>query len=246
MKKLIAILLVMLALLAGCRSSQGEKPVAPAADPTTAPTQNTTEETVVDEIEASTHYMQNVYPSQIQRYYTAVSQKWDEITYLDNEMSTLAARYYDGNPLDNIGFAFMDLDRDGIWELVIGAVQDSLVFEIWGLKNGEPVMLAQSGSHNRYYLQYTDDLWTVAYEAENGAANFAVYSLKLVNSQFQAIQGVVFDALANEENPWFQTTKLDMDGSNGTPITEETASTMMNATRSIYTTADYFPYSLYK
>ena len=244
--KLIAILMVIL-LLAGCQSSQGE---LPAADPTTAstaePTQNTTEEDVVDEIEASTHYMQNVYPKQIERYYTAISQKWDELAYLDNEMSTLTARYYEGNPMDNVGFAFVDLDRDGIWELVIGATQDSLVFEIWDLKNGEPVMVAQSGSHNRYYLQYADDQWTVGYEAENGAANFAVYSLKLVSGEFQVIQGVVFDALANEENPWFQATDLDMDGSNDTPITEETAVTMMNATRSIYTTADYFPYSLYK
>ena len=245
MKKLIVILIVM-ALLTGCASSQGLKPTAPAADATTAPTQNTTEEDAVDEIEASTHYMQNVYPKQIQRYYTAVSQRWDEITYLDNDMSALAARYYAGNPLDNIGFAFMDLDGDGIWELVIGATQDSLVFEIWDLKNGEPVLIAQSGSHNRYYLQYADDQWTVGYEAENGAANFAVYSLKLVSGEFQGVQGVVFDARINEENPWFQTTNLDMDGSNGTPITEETATTMTNATRSTYTTADYFPYSLYK
>ena len=79
----------------------------------------------------------------------------------------------------------MDLDNDGHWELIIGAIknaaQDPLVFEIWALKNDEPVMLAQSGSHNRYYLQYAeeDDLWSVAYEAENGAANRAVYYLQL-------------------------------------------------------------------
>lgn len=244
--KLIAILMVIL-LLAGCQSSQGE---LPAADPTTAstaePTQNTTEEDVVDEIEASTHYIQNVYPKQIERYYTAISQRWDELAYLDNEMSTLAARYYEGNPLDNIGFAFVDLDRDGIWELVIGATQDSLVFEIWDLKNGVPVLVAQSGSHNRYYLQYADDSWTVGYEAENGAANHALYSLALVGGEFQVIQGVVFDALANEENPWFQTTDLDMDGSNDTPITEDAATAMMTAIRSTYSTAEYFPYSLYK
>ena len=265
MKKIILILTCLaltLALLAGCASSQGQKPSAPAAAPTTVsttepttevtaePTQGTTEEAVVDEVEASTYYIQSVYPQQIQRYYNAISQQWDDMTCLDNGISALVARYYDGTPLDNVGFAFMDLDGDGIWELIIGAIlnaeRDPLVFEIWGLKDSEPVMLAQSGSHNRYYLQCADDMWTVGYEAENGAANRAVYSLKLVNGEFQVVEGVVFDALANEENPWFQTTDLDMDGSNDTPITEDAATALMSAVRSTYTATEYFPYNLYQ
>jgi hypothetical protein len=62
----------------------------------------------------------------------------------------------------------MDLDGDGSWELIIGTIknveQDPLVFEIWTLKNNEQLMLAQSGSNNRYYLQYAkeDELWSVA------------------------------------------------------------------------------------
>ena len=115
-----------------------------------------------------------VYSRQIARYYTAISQQWDEGAYWDHEMSALAAYYYEGTPLENIGFAFMDLDGNGIQELLIGAIlasdRDPLVFEIWTVRNGEPAILAQSGSHNRYYLQYAqeDGLWSVAYEAENG------------------------------------------------------------------------------
>lgn len=241
-------LMLTLALLAGCASSQGQKPSAPAADPTTEATQASTTETTADEIEATTHYIQNVYPKQIQRYHTAISQKWDESTCLDNEMSSLVARYYEGKALDNVGFAFMDLDGDGIWELIIGAAQDPLIFEIWKVQNGEPVMLAQSGSHNRYYLQYAKetDQWTVAYEAENGAANHAVYQLQLVNGQFQVIQGVVFDALANEKNPWFQTADLDWNVANDKSIDEQTATKITSEIRSSYAFTEYFPYSLYQ
>lgn len=256
MKKFILCVLVFsltMALLAGCRSTQPENPIIPTTQATTeSTTQATTEAVAVDEGDASTHYIQNVYPQQIRRYHTAISQQWDDMTYLDSDMSTLVARYYDGKPLDNVGFTFMDLDGDGIWELIIGAILnaelDPLVFEIWKLQDGEPVLLAQSGSHNRYYLQYAEaeNKWTVAYEAENGAANHAVYSLELVNGEFKVIRGMVFDAIANEENPWFETYDLDWDTSNDTPIDEQTADQLSSAIRDARAATEYFPYSLYK
>ena len=272
MKKSILItatFLLTLALLAGCSKPQIGQPVV--TEPSNAATQpieetNTeakmnpaiettpaeTEDDVVYEGDASSYYIDVVYAQQIERYYTAISQQWDENAYLDHEMSSLAAYYYEGKPLDNVGFTFMDLDGDGIWELIIGAIQnaerDPLVFEIWALKNDEPVMLAQSGSHNRYYLQYAeeDDLWSVAYEAENGAANRAVYYLQLSEGEFNVIQGVVFDAVANEEAPWFMAYDLDWDVSNDMPIDEDTANAVMNAGRNTYAAQEYFPYSLYK
>ena len=109
-------------------------------------------------------------------------------------------------------------------------------------------MVAQSGSDNRYYLQHTeeDDLWSVAYEAENNAANRAVYYLQLVEGEFKVIHGVIFDAVSNEKDPWFMTFDLDWDISNDTPIDENTANTVMNAGRNTYTAQEYLPYSLYK
>ena len=86
----------------------------------------------------------------------------------------------------------------------------------------------------------------MAYEAENGAANHAVYSLELVNGEFKVIQGVMFDARVDEENPWFMTTDLDWDVSNDTPIDEAAANATMQECRSTYTSTEYFPYSLYK
>ena len=214
-----------------------------------APTETTPAET---EGESAPDPVEAAYAQQIERYYTAICEQWDEITYFDHEMSAMAAYYYEGNALDNIGFAFMDMDGDNIQELMIGAIKnaerDPLVFEIWTLKNGEPVMLAQSGSHNRYYMQYAeeDDVWSVAYEAENGAANHAVYYLQLVEGEFEVIQSIIFDALANEGAPWFMAYDLDWDVSNDTPIDEDTASAVMEAGRNIYTAIDYLPYSLYK
>lgn len=255
MKKLM-ILVLALALLAGCHNPQTADPTNASTDPattvaTTEPTQATTED-VEYEGDATSYYMDAVYPQQIDRYYTAISQQWDEVTYLDNEMCPLVARYYNGSPLDNVGFTFMDLDGDGIWELIIGAIANAeinpLIFEIWALKDDQPVMIAQSGNHNRYYLQYAKETnqWSVANEAENGAANHAVYYLQLVNGEFQVVKGVIFDMMANEESPWFATTDLDWDVSNDTPIDEATATQISDEGRSTYAAAEYFPYCLYK
>ena len=263
MKKLLltaTVFLLTLALLSGCSKRlpaqlADDEPSGSATEPATSPSTEMTptepEDDTQYEGDASSYYIDVVYAQQIERYYTAISQQWDENAYLDHEMSPLVTRYYDGNPLDNVGFTFMDLDGDGIWELIIGAIQnaeqDPLVFEIWALKNNEPVMLVQSGSHNRYYLQYAeeDDLWSVAYEAENGAANHAVYYLQLFEGEFSVTQGVIFDALANEESPWFMTYDLDWDVSNDTPIHEDSANAVMEAGRNTYAATEYFPYCLY-
>ena len=273
MKRFMSIamaLLLMLALLAGCGESKEEHPSVtepsvstteatvesteesteasePAADEESIPTE-TEEDDVVYEGDASSYYIDSVYAEQIDRYYTALSQQWDETTCMEQGVSALVAAYYEGNPMNNVGFTFMDLDWDGDWELIIGSVQDPLIFEVWALKDGEPEMLLQSGYHNRYYLQYAeeDNLWSVAYEAENGAANHAVYYLQMFDGVFEVSQGIIFDAVADEKNPWFMTYDLDWDVSNDDPVDEDLANAILEAGRRTYTTTEYFPYWLYR
>ncbi len=248
MKKLLLTVIVLLALslLAGCSQPQETLPSTSGIAPSTTLPIPTTQG------EAPSVSIEEVYTQQIARYYEAISNQWEEGAYFDHEMSSLAAYYYEGNALDNIGFAFMDLDGDNANELIIGAIKnaerDPLVLEIWTVKNGEPVMLVQSGSRNRYYMQYAEDdqMWSVAYEAENGAANHAVYYLHLVAGEFKIIQGVIFDAVANENAPWFMAYDFDWNVSNDTPINENTANAVIEAGRNIYTAIEYIPYRLYK
>ncbi len=267
MKKILlaVTILLVLSLVGGCSKSQGEAPSLPESSaastesvetpsvetPTveTDSTETTTPPLTEAESDTSSDSSESVYAQQVERYYEALSNQWDEGTCFEREISPMVSYYYEGNALDNVGYALMDLNADDTQELIIGAIKnaehDPLVFEIWTLKNGEPVMLAQSGSRNRYYMQYAKDdgLWSVAYEAENGAANHAVYYVQLVEGEFEVMQGIIFDAVANENNPLFMTYDLDWDTSNDTPIDEETAKAVMDAERNNYTALEYHPYS---
>ena len=228
---------------------------APAEEPTEAPEAST--EPIVEETEAPvvyekgtpSYYTYEVYAEQIGRYYDAISERWEEGKYFENDMSALPYYYYEGDPLENVGFGYVDLDNDGSWELVIGAIlnaeQDPAVFEVWTLVDGKPVMLAQGGTRNRYVLQYVaeDGMWYIANEASNSAYSFATYYLMLNEGEIEVVQGVLFDALANEQNPWFMTFDLDWDASNDDSIDEETANAILESNRKFYTALEYIPYS---
>ena len=225
-----------------------EAPTEASTEPTAEPVAQEQEETVY-EGDASSYYIDEVYSEQIGRYAIALGERWGEGAYFEHDMSALPYYYYEGNPLDNVGFGFVDLDNDGSLELVIGAImngeQDPAVFEIWTLVDGEPVMLAQGGTRNRYVLEYVeeDEMWYVVNEGSSSAFCNATYYLMLNEGKLEVVQGIVFDASADEQNPWFMTYDLDWDVSNDEPIDEDTANAILESNRNYYTALEYIPYS---
>ena len=244
-------LLLAAVILTGCKQVPGTEIEPSAPQQTTAAAETQPEEDIVYEGDASTYYIDVAYPEQIGRYYTALSEKWEEGKYFENNMSALPYYYYEGNPLENVGFGFVDLDNDGRLELIIGAIlnaeQDPAVFEIWTLVDGEPVMLAQGGSRNRYVLQYVEEdrMWYVVNEGSGSAFQHATYYLMLSEGKLEVVQGIVFDASADEENPWFMTYDPDWDVSHAQPIDAETANAILESNRKHYTALELFPYIFY-
>ena len=192
------------AMLTGCGTAAPTTPTTQAPETTAATTAPTeapvetvpettapveTEEPIATEQASPSELVEAAYAQQIGRYYTALSECWEESKYFDSEMSALPYYYNEGEPLDNVGFGYQDLNNDGSAELIIGAIAnaelDPVVFEIWTLVEGEPVMLAQSGSRNRYFLQFSeeDNAWYVANEGSNSAASHGPNYLMLIDGK---------------------------------------------------------------
>ena len=262
-------MLLVAAILVGCctventETTPTEPPTTVTEEPTEAPTEEVTEapteapteadeEDIVYEGDASSYYIDVAYAEQIARYHTALSEKWDEEKYLENGMSEVLTAYYAGNPLNNVGFGFQDLDNDGRWELIIGAIEDAeecpVVFEIWTLVDDQPVMLAQTSARSQYMLQFVeeDNMWYVANEGSNSALGSGYYYLMLIDGKLEVMQGIIFDAKADPENSWFMTYDMDWDTSNDDPVDEDMATAIRETNRSHYTAIEYFPYILYK
>ena len=67
----------------------------------------------------------------------------------------------------------------------------------------------------------------------------------LSDGKFEIVQGILFDAAADEQNPWFMIYDFDGDVTNDMPIDEETATAILESHRVHYAVADYFSYSVY-
>ena len=235
-----------------------EPTTAPTEIPTEAPTEapaedsSDSDEDFEYEGDANSYYIDKVYHDQIARYSAALSEQWDESKYFENNLSSLPTSYYEGNPLDNVGFGFVDFDNDGSMELIIGAIQGAkknpVVFEIWTLVDKKPVMLAQSNSTDRYYLQFAEDdnMWSVANEVEKSASNTAVHYMMLIEGKFEVMQAIIFDSEANAKKPWFMAYDVDWDTSNDMKIDKKTAKDIIESNKNLYTSIEYFPYIYFK
>lgn len=99
------------------------------------------------------------YAELLDTYVTALNEKWDGNALMGQGLNLIALDLYDGAPLDNIGYAVMDIDGNGIDELVIGttaSVTDDfygkIVFDLYTLgQDGARIQVLSSTARNRYF-----------------------------------------------------------------------------------------------
>ena len=95
---------------------------------------------------------------------------------------------------------------------------------------------------NRYYL-VEDEAGAViiANEGSNGAASSGWLYYIVENGELSIQQSVIYDAGADEQNPWFTSVDDDWDVSNDTPTDEETAQAMIDSYMEQYAVLDWTP-----
>ncbi len=230
------------------KPADAEEPAAPETAEEPETDDSAAEAEVSSESTADSTDGRVIYAEQIARYAKALSEQWDMETYYENNMCEMVEAYYDGDPMENVGVAFPDLDADGKPELVIGAIynsdNDPAVFEVWTTVNGIPVMLAQSHSRARYYLDYDEaGVWFVSYEASNSAYSSGCYYYMLSGGALSLMQAIIYDGSVDPAAPWYMAYDEDWDVSNDDPIDEATYNAILESHSKKYEVFDYTPYS---
>lgn len=160
MKKIAVLFLsvIMVFSLAACGASTPAAPES-AAPESSAPAAEETapapEETVPAPEE--TPSVEQAYVVVIGEYYTALEQRWNGAELMEDGLNYMAADCYGDEPLENLGYAIVDLDGDGVQELLIGPIKadeffDKMIFSLYTLdENGVNKLVFDGTERNRYY-----------------------------------------------------------------------------------------------
>lgn len=167
MKKIAVLFLsvIMVFNLTACGASTPAAPESAApeshasASEETAPAQEEIspepEETVPAPEETPT--VEQAYAVVIGEYYTALEQRWNGAELMEDGLNYMAADCYGEEPLENLGYAIVDLDGDGVQELLIGPINadeffDKMIFSLYTLdENGVNKLVFDGTERNRYY-----------------------------------------------------------------------------------------------
>lgn len=144
-----------------------------------------------------------------------------------------------GRTLD-LGYAVIDLDEDGIEELIIaGLVTDDFglrpVSDLYTLTDYQPTLIATSEARSRFYLTASYQVYN---KGSSGVHNSANYIYRLEDGELILEEGFL-SKWDDEENAivWYYTTDEDYDFSNDTRIDTEEAKERIAA----YESSTYLP-----
>lgn len=171
-------------------------------------TESTTESTTTEsttQANSSQPQSKSDYSSILDKYHQALSENWDFQKLSDNSLNYMCS-YYSGTGLNDIGYAYYDINSDGVNELLIGLTAETHnVLDIYSLVNGTPTLIAQSGERDMYSICKNG---YISETASNGAANsfYEYYKYNSGSSSLTLVEAVVIDAYVNTENPYFYTT----------------------------------------
>lgn len=196
--------------------------------------------------------LEKAYASVLDIYYTAVAEQWDWQKMNDEKLNYLFTYQYEGNALENVGYAFMDLNGDGVDELLLGVISkeepaDNMIYEAYTLVDHKPVNVFSSQERNRYYISNSEEGVTfIQNEGSSSAAQSVWYYYILDGSNLKLVQGILYDSMADEKNPWFMTYDTDWDSKNDTPTDEKMAQDIIDSYEKNRVLLEYNAFKSYK
>ncbi len=167
---------------------------------------------------------EELYGDVLAKYKTALDEKWDSNKLEDEDMSPVynqIAQSEKGSILSKVGYAYSDLNGDGIDELLIGEVakgsKANMVYDIYTMADRKPVHAASGWFRSSMYLF---EYGMIANVYSSSAYESGVRILEVVHNEaaLSTQQDFRYDYSADEENPWFI---YYLDDEEGEKVSEE-------------------------
>ena len=145
---------------------------------------------------------EDLYGAVVMKYKKAIKEGWDQEHFSDENMSSIFALL--GN---KAGYAYLDLNSDGIEELLVGEIAEGerkgMVYDIYTMVNRKPAQVVSGWDRNYYYvLEYGGLVNIYSYSALE--AEWDTYYLATNSTDIWIQSRVKYDEFSDEKNPWFR------------------------------------------
>ena len=145
--------------------------------------------------------MPEAYQLVINKDITAITEGWG---WAEGENTGICPMISNVSSLSDLGYALMDLDGDGTEELIIADNgQRQVIYDLYSLVNGQLVHILSGGERNSYELRENSVILNVG---SNGAASTDYVFYRVSGGQLVQDTLIRFDAMADENHPWFRGT----------------------------------------
>lgn len=150
---------------------------------------------------------EDLYKDVLAKYVTAIEEKWDSNKLEQEEMSPQYNEInVSGDAMNTVGFAYRDVNIDGIDELLIGEIADGdykgTVYDIYTMVDRKPAHVVSGSARDRYYPL---DYGMIVNEASSGAddSEWQSYDIEPNTTNLLPQLGVKMDGYENKDKPWF-------------------------------------------
>ncbi len=167
---------------------------------------------------------EDLYNTVLAKYVRAMNEEWDankcEQEQMSSEFNYEMLSSDGGDPLDKIGYAYKDINVDGIDELFVGPMGiedfDNITYDVYTMVDGNPTFVISGFARNRFY-DYEDNFLCNVGSGGAGHTAYDVYALMSNSTELVYQFGYKYDSYENEQEPWFKT----YDQMEYEPITED-------------------------
>lgn len=184
-----------------------------------------------DDSNSSETNWESIYSDVLDLYYYEITSEW--VDYWDNFGSgeytftdIFQYYYYDSNYINQIGYSFIDLDDNGIPELLIGmkdtGIYDDFIMDLFTYVDGQVVQLASSADRGSYYLCEDNTIYS---HGSNGASDWSLerYCLQKGEDTLTLIETVFGKPNYNNTDCYFYYSTKGVNEDEATQITESEA-----------------------